>query len=208
MPVQDIKSWTLWWSFILKADKMLKMEGHLCPRNPSQIRKHLKRQTVGREDSVCCEEMVPLASLGQITFKNKQNSKDKCVSPQRSRAISSYPPQNICSQSLRNNSTLHPDRFAWLHIQAHTFKSKKLTPWVFKLTVGHDIRLGWSNVVLASYGRASTYVGLVDTENVSSLSFLSLLEYILILLHLFTWQRRGEQRSRVHTTVSMSESNS
>lgn len=159
MSVQDIKCWTLWWSFIPKADKMLKMEA-------SQ-----KTNCGERRFCLFLRKWSHWPHWGRSLSKTKQNSQDKCVSPQRSRAISSYPPQNICSQPLRNKSTLHPNRFACLHIQAHTFKSNKLTPWVFKLTVGHDIWLGWSDVVLASYGSAVTYVDLIDTENVSSLSF-------------------------------------
>lgn len=166
--VQDIKCWTLWWSFIPKADKKLKMEGPPLP----QTRKHLKRQTVEREDSVCFWGNGPVGLIGADHFQKQNRTLRTSVFLHRGAELSYHThPQNICSQPLRNNSTLHPNRFACLHIQAHTFKSNKLTPWVFKLTVGHDIRLGWSDVVLASYGSASTYGGLVDTENVSSLSF-------------------------------------
>lgn len=160
LSMQDIKSWILCWSFIPKADKILKTEGHLCPRNPSPTRKHLKRQTVEREDSVCFGGNGPFGFIGaDHLHKQKRTLRSshsvKCVSPQRSRAISSYLLQNICSQPVRNNSTLHPNRFACLHIQAHTFRSNKLNP-VFKLTVGHNTRSGWSDVVLASYGSAVT----------------------------------------------------
>lgn len=46
---------------------MLKMEGHLCPRLESIS----KDKLWGEKILFVSEEMVPLASSGQITFKNK-----------------------------------------------------------------------------------------------------------------------------------------
>lgn len=106
LSMQDIKSWTLCWSFIPKADKILKMEGHHCPRNPSPTRKHLKRQTVEREDSVCFGGNGPFDLIGADHLHKQKRTLRTSVFLHRGAELSRHTYSRISVASLWE-TTLH-----------------------------------------------------------------------------------------------------